>query len=185
MKTGNKYAEELSRQLFTIPQRERNEFFAEGISFQSHCSLSRAFSDCPLLSLFPDLWFEQFGKPIPFVALRETIQAPRAISLAQKLSELNDSLHREDMILRINDLAVCLRRSSQCLEKRRQRLLFTDCIPQTTDIQRQIAPTSVSNLDELIQSEAGFSTIYADPPWPYRNRSSRAAGGESLSHNVA
>ena len=33
----------------------------------------------------------------------------------------------------------------------------------------------VDNLDVLIRQNAKFSTIYADPPWPYSNQATRAA----------
>jgi N6-adenosine-specific RNA methylase IME4 len=36
-------------------------------------------------------------------------------------------------------------------------------------------PSVVYQLDELVRADRRFSTIYADPPWAYRNRSSRAA----------
>lgn len=36
-------------------------------------------------------------------------------------------------------------------------------------------PTIVRNLDALVESGAKFSTIYADPPWPYKNTAARGA----------
>jgi N6-adenosine-specific RNA methylase IME4 len=36
-------------------------------------------------------------------------------------------------------------------------------------------PTIVRDLDRLVQSGARFSTIYADPPWPYTNTAARGA----------
>lgn len=36
-------------------------------------------------------------------------------------------------------------------------------------------PTIVRRLDALIENGAKFSTIYADPPWPYRNTAARGA----------
>lgn len=36
-------------------------------------------------------------------------------------------------------------------------------------------PTIVRDLSELLAAGSVFPTIYADPPWSYRNRSSRAA----------
>jgi N6-adenosine-specific RNA methylase IME4 len=36
-------------------------------------------------------------------------------------------------------------------------------------------PSIVRNLDELLEQETKFSTIYADPPWPYRNTAARGA----------
>lgn len=37
------------------------------------------------------------------------------------------------------------------------------------------APSIASNLDKLLQQQCKFRTVYADPPWPYRNTASRAA----------
>ena len=39
----------------------------------------------------------------------------------------------------------------------------------------QSYPSIVSSLEDLLSINASFSTIYADPPWDYRNRSSRGA----------
>lgn len=36
-------------------------------------------------------------------------------------------------------------------------------------------PSIVGSLSQLVESGCQFPTIYADPPWQYRNRSSRAA----------
>ena len=41
--------------------------------------------------------------------------------------------------------------------------------------EKQSPPTIVRDLSELLAAGSVFPTIYADPPWSYRNRSSRAA----------
>jgi len=50
---------------------------------------------------------------------------------------------------------------------------------QVTPVAPIPAPTSrqavVTNLDDLIRSGGKFSTIYADPPWPYSSQATRAA----------
>lgn len=38
-----------------------------------------------------------------------------------------------------------------------------------------IAPTIVRDLRSLVESGMAFSTIYADPPWPYTNTAARGA----------
>lgn len=36
-------------------------------------------------------------------------------------------------------------------------------------------PTIVTDLESLLASEHRFSTVYADPPWSYKNKSARGA----------
>jgi N6-adenosine-specific RNA methylase IME4 len=42
-------------------------------------------------------------------------------------------------------------------------------------VAQQTGDSVVDSLDLLIADEAKFSTIYADPPWPYKNQGTRAA----------
>ena len=49
----------------------------------------------------------------------------------------------------------------------------TDRIGATAN--RLALPSIVRNLGVLLEQGARFSTIYADPPWPYSNRASRGA----------
>lgn len=44
-----------------------------------------------------------------------------------------------------------------------------------TEPQRQTLPPIVRNLTELIEVNAKYATIYADPPWEYENTASRGA----------
>jgi MT-A70 len=44
-----------------------------------------------------------------------------------------------------------------------------------TESAKKRKPDTVLNVDELVKQRRRFGTIYADPPWTYRNRSSRAA----------
>jgi N6-adenosine-specific RNA methylase IME4 len=53
--------------------------------------------------------------------------------------------------------------------ERQQRATIID-IPLPNDS----GPKAVADLNQLIQSGERFSTIYADPPWPYSNQATRA-----------
>ncbi len=46
---------------------------------------------------------------------------------------------------------------------------------------KQVGPTIVSSLQELVELGLKFSTIYADPPWRYENTAARGAAAKHYS----
>lgn len=47
--------------------------------------------------------------------------------------------------------------------------------PTGTPVGCPSLPSIVRDLGELVEKEAKFSTVYADPPWPYSNTAARGA----------
>lgn len=54
------------------------------------------------------------------------------------------------------------------------RLIRQREVRPTTTHTAALAPGVVNDLQELVKAAAKFSTIYADPPWPYSNQATRA-----------
>jgi len=56
-----------------------------------------------------------------------------------------------------------------------QQMLFPATEETVVDSRKVVTDACVGSLDELINRGATFPTIYVDPPWPYKNKASRAA----------
>jgi N6-adenosine-specific RNA methylase IME4 len=48
-------------------------------------------------------------------------------------------------------------------------------VPAILTVEVNSSPNAVTSLQTLLQAGKRFSTIYADPPWPYTNQATRAA----------
>jgi len=56
------------------------------------------------------------------------------------------------------------------IAKQYQATIESKTVPQHT-----LSGESIDDLETIVKAGIKYSTIYADPPWPYRNQSSRAA----------
>ena len=180
------FSEELSKQVLEIPPMDRGKILRAAISFTEFLPLSESLAVGPLRSAFADWWFQNFKEAIPIVALRELLQSPTSISLAQQFALLKHCSDKNDVMRTLRQLASQLK---QQLQKRSTQSCQLSLFPQRLENLRLASArpferpkkkagevgNCVSSLEKLVRDGAKFSTIYADPPWPYRNKASRAA----------
>lgn len=173
---------ELSGELLKVPAKDRGDVFRSALSFSEYARLSHCASVSAIRLLLVKLWFERFQKPIPRASLQDLLYAPTAIGLAQRFSLLNHA-SKDELSESIENVVSELHKFTSILERIEQLSLFPDQLDigqgqndkSNRCVASQWANSCVSDLGTLIRSGARFATVYADPPWPYRNYSSRAA----------
>ena len=166
---------ELAKLLISFPAESRSAVLRSAASFLPEPTLDRSMQIGRIRVALADCWEQQFETPIPVKALRVVLTPPHSIQCVLALSQFDRPMNTEEMQEAIVDLLCTLRQSTPVRAKIDQLSLFRAEPSKEQVIAKPAVGTTTSNLDELITAGRKFPTIYADPPWQYANRSSRAA----------
>ncbi len=167
---------DLTRAVLAIPTNSRGAVVRATLAFDPGASVAESFDVGALRAAFAAYWEARFDAAVPIVALRSLLQPPLPIKTVMAFSLLGVVQGETQVEQAIVDLV-------EHLHKR----IATECTPgQPTliDLGRCDDPKCtpsypvgkmVRRLSELVDEGKQFSTVYADPPWNYDNRASRAA----------
>ena len=127
-------------------------------------------------SQIADLWERQTGGVIPFLDVSRIISDRTQFTVRARLWDVAESATRTEFASAILSLLRELDRQLR-LAKDRQLSLFDVPLAQAPPTQRSVTTSgsAVGSLHDLVASGQRFSTIYADPPWPYSNAAARGA----------
>ncbi len=167
----------LSESLIAVPSGERSEILWHCLGFVP-ASESQEFEVIgPIRATFSTCWEELFEQPVPIVKLRESLVAglvAEDLVLLTDIDQANTAVELQSLLSRL-----LLRLQRVCKGRNDLQLqLFgvsEDSLKPLTDMACQDVPGVVNDLSELVLAGCKFSTIYADPPWPYENEVTRGA----------
>jgi len=123
-----------------------------------------------------DLWERRAGCVIPFTDVSQIISDRTQFSVRERLWDVAESTTWTEFAAATLSLLRELDR--QCrLADDRQLSLFDSAQAQAPQTPRSAPPcgVAVTSLHDLVASGQRYSTIYADPPWPYSNAAARGA----------
>lgn len=164
----------LASLLLDIPLGQRSSLLMAAASLQPSQDIENAFRVGALRAAFADFWETNFRTAVPIRLLPGALAPPIRIGTVLEFNlfdYLHDPAEIEAQLQRlVKHLQACVRN----LNASHQRSLFLQEEP-TPQPPARVVGKSVASLNELILEGHKFSTIYADPPWPYENEASRAA----------
>jgi N6-adenosine-specific RNA methylase IME4 len=147
------------------------------ISFRPGPTLVDSLEVGLIRAAFADYWEAIMGQPVPIRELQLALEPPIQIGTVLEFSKLNYALTHEETEATLAELVDHLVRRTKNLHPSSQLNLFdTESEGQELSPQRVLpVGATVRGLQELLAIGAKFPTIYADPPWSYDNKASRAA----------
>lgn len=156
------------------PLGERASLLMDALSFRPNKTLSQSFRVGPVRAAFADFWQEKVCTIVPIRDLREVLDPPVCVGTVLEFNRFDYLQHAGEIESQLAALLEHLKSRLARLNADRQILLFEELSEVRPAAPRSIG-TTVQNLSQLTQSGRKFPTIYADPPWPYENETSRAA----------
>ena len=173
MNTGTTSA--LSALILAVPPGRRGAVMQSVVSFRPESTLDESLKVGPVRAAFADLWERQTRTAVPVKALQAVLEPPVPIGHVLLFGKLGLVNELKDIDAVLAELVQFLDRAATKECRASQPSLFSG----DDDCELAFDPlpvgSSVSNLDELASTGERFPTIYADPPWAYKNTSSRAA----------
>lgn len=166
---------ELTRQLLALPPARRGTCLQSAVSFRPSRTLDDSIAIGPLRAAFAEYWESSLGRPVPVEALRDVLDPPVPIKTVLEFSRLMLMRDAEEMNFAIQTLLKYLDDCVRESQRSPQLELFGKQPNRTPDDKRKSVGGKVESLHELVEQGRKFPTVYADPPWPYENESSRAA----------
>jgi len=165
----------MARLIHTIAPGRRGALIQSAVSFQPSASLEASITNGELRSAFADYWEAQKSVLVPIAELRAALASPvpiRTVLEFNKFALVEDALavetQLEELVEHLSTRILLPNASTQ------QRLFLADAMPSPKAL-AAAGGTVVTSLTQLTIEGRKFSTIYADPPWPYQNVASRAA----------
>lgn len=168
---------QLATLLQAIPPGRRGAILQSAVSFRPALTLEQSFAVGPIRAAFADYWEARFGQPIPVERIRALLEPPIPIGTVLEFNELMLGRDTTDSELGLIRLADYLKARLGEEDRSMQLRLFEVYPDPVAPTERETLPVgaSVTNLQNLVAQGRRFPTIYAGPPWPYENESSRAA----------
>lgn len=166
---------ELSCLLRDIPRARRGAAMQSVVSFLPNGDLEQEFSVGALRAAFANYWKDSQGEAVPIEILRSLLEPPIPIKTVLEFSRLNIPLNPAECDQALNCLLGFLVSEVSNRSKEKQLNLFEVAEAREEYRRPSVPGTSVETLEELLERERTFPTIYADPPWAYKNVASRAA----------
>jgi hypothetical protein len=166
----------LAKLVIAIPPPRRGAVVQHVTSFRPEFDIGEAFAVGPLRALFADAWQARFGSPVPVRELRRVLEPPVRIGTVLKFSKLTVTRNLNEVEVALEEIVAHLQECAGKLnEPAQQKLIVRDANPNVTMPSVAKVGHSVTSLAELISQGVRFPSVYADPPWAYKNESSRAA----------
>lgn len=162
--------------LVAIPPVRRAAVLQAAVSFRPEETLDEEFSIGPVRAAFAEHWEAACGYPVPVCELRDVLEPPVPIATVLEFLQLKIAGDEEDARVYLGELISHLQERIRELRASPQLPLFADSLPEDSTERPNPAPGgTATSLGELVAQGRKFPTIYADPPWQYENRASRAA----------
>lgn len=131
-------------------------------------------------------WGEKYAQAMDetgwaYQTLRDAAWVSGRFELSRRRDNLSWSHHREVAALdppEAEELLEAAERGGWTRNELRQAVKTYKrqlAVPKDEETGEPLETCSVSDLAELVMRGKRFSTIYADPPWPYQNQATRAA----------
>lgn len=157
-----------------IPLGQRAALLMSAASFRPSQGLENSFRVGPIRAAFAEYWELAQGTLIPLRDIRIVLRPPLRIGTVLEFNKFDYLQESSEIEAQLQKLVDHLQSLIRELNATKQKSLFPDEGP-TIEPPRQLVGKSVASLASLIEERRTFSTVYADPPWPYENEASRAA----------
>ncbi len=171
--TKSTLLEQVSGMLFSLPPGARSETLWHSLGFVPASELLEFSATGPIRAALATYWEQTFNEAVPISRLRTRLLAakPEELSLISALDDAKTPAEIE------RNLAALLSRLADRSSDTQLSLLelAAQSTPPVVNAPRENRPGIVHDLSELVRLGHRFSTIYADPPWPYENEASRGA----------
>jgi len=166
----------LTTLLLATPANVRAELLQTAASFEPSSDIDVELEVGPLRAALAETWEKRFGEVVPVVSLREVLAPPVPIGTVLPFLALNRAATDTVMRDAVTEMLEELHRRIRHQRSSKQLPLF-DCEAgdAPVDTPCPAGGDKVAALSELVAAGKQYRTIYADPPWQYTNRASRAA----------
>jgi hypothetical protein len=163
--------------LLAVPPGQRATLLKEVVSFKPSHSLAESFNLGPIRASFADYWESITCRAVPVGDLRAVLTPPLPIKTLLEFQALNYAGDADNVGQTLGHVIEHLRERIREIAPSSQAHLFDGSWkePNPSRLGKLPIGSAVRSLRELLDLRLKFSTIYADPPWQYKNEASRGA----------
>jgi N6-adenosine-specific RNA methylase IME4 len=172
---GSGADQSLISMLQALPPGCRGSVLQQAISFEPAPSVEQEFNLGPIRAAFASYWETRYNSPLPIREFRRLLELPVPIASVLKFSGLMLARGHAEIDLTIAEIATHLAERLRNEFPPLQLSLIDTKSENSARPSQPFVGGTVKSLAELVSARRRFSTIYADPPWPYENEASRAA----------
>lgn len=164
----------LTNLILDMPLGQRASLLMAAASFRPSWCFENSFRVGPIRAAFAEYWELSQCSLMPSKEIRVILRPPIRIGTVLEFNRFDYLCEPAEIETQLVTLVSHLQARVSDLTKSQQKSLFERDATEPM-APPQLVGKSITSLQSLIDEDRKFSTVYADPPWPYDNEASRAA----------